>query len=181
MQKGSLFASTTNDDDLNRAHARLTISYERDTEHVFLDLLSFENLQTLDGYSNDNHGEFISFYCRFRLYPDKRSLFQTKILRLPRTQTSYVFDRKHLHDFPFSYDQLNTRSIEILLYKISTNKASLHKDIRLATVKFPLNELHLTDQSRMNKSFELVDATSIAQVRFFVSLLRSFFILLLGS
>ena len=142
----------------------MTISYDRDSEHLFLDLLSFENLQSLEGYANDNHGEFISFYCRFRLHPDKRSLFQTKILRLTRAQSSYVFDRKQLNDFPLPYEQLNTRSIEILFYKISTSKP-FYKDIRLGTVKFPLNELLQTDQSRLNKTFEAVDPSSLIQVR----------------
>ena len=104
----------------------------------------------LDGFNNNNN-DSVSFYCRFRLLPEKRSLFQTKIVRLTRLQTSYLFDKKQLNEFELTYDQLNNHSIEIFLYKIHSVKP-LYKDIRLATVKYDLNELTTTDQSRMKKS-----------------------------
>ena len=159
-------ANPINDEDTNRPLARLSISYDRDNEHVFLDTLSLENLQTLDGYINNNNGYWISIYGRFRLLPEKRSLFQTKPIRINRCQTSYLFDNKLLSDFQLSYDQLNNHAIEILLYKISTVKP-LFKDIRIATVKYDLNCLLKTDQSRMKKSLEEPDPIAISQVRNF--------------
>jgi hypothetical protein len=139
------------------------MTYERDSEHVFIDTLSFDNLQTLDGYINNNTGDFFSFYCRFRLLPEKRSLFQTKVIRLTRFQTSYLFDNKQLNEFQLSYEQLNNHSIEILLYKINTIKP-LYKDIRLATVKYDFNELSQSNQSRMKKVLEEIDPSLITQV-----------------
>ncbi|CAF4917524.1 unnamed protein product, partial [Rotaria socialis] len=80
---------------LTRPLARITISYDRHSEHVFIDTLSFENLQTLDSYTNNNNNnnnnDYVSFYCRFRLLPEKRTLFQTKIVRVTRVQASYLF------------------------------------------------------------------------------------------
>lgn len=160
--KARLPSNTNNDEDNNRAISRLSISYDRDSEHVFLDTLSFENLQALDGYMNNNNGDWISFYCRFRLLPEKRSLFQTKPIRINRCQASYLFDSKVLSDFQLSYDQLNNHAIEILLYKISTTKP-LFKDIRIATVKYDLNSLSKADQSRMKKSLEEPDPSTINQ------------------
>lgn len=145
----------------------MTISYDRDSEHVFVDTLSFENLQLLDGYINNNNNDSISFYCRFRLLPEKRTLFQTKIVRLTRIQPSYLFDKKQLNEFELSYDQLNSHSIEILIYKISTTKP-LYKDIRIASVKYDLNELCQVDQTRMKKSLEECDASSMIQVKLFI-------------
>lgn len=106
------------------------------------------------------NSETISFYCRFRLLPDKRSLFQTKILRFQRQQTSFVFDVKQLNDFDLTFEQLATRSIEIFFYKISTNKTST-KDIRFATIKFDLNELMKIDQIQMIKKFDEFDVNSV--------------------
>lgn len=144
--------------------SRITISYDRESERVSIDSLSFENLHILDGYvNNNNNTDFISFYCRFRLLPEKRSLFQTKIVRLSRLQTSYLFDKNQLNEFELSYDQLNYHSIEIFLYKISTTKP-LYRDIRLAIIKYDLSELTLTNQSRMKKSFDECDPSSIIQV-----------------
>lgn len=140
------------------------MNYDRDSEHVSLSTLSFDNLHSLDGYANNNNGDFISFYCRFRLLPEKRSLFQTKIVRLTHLQSSYLFDNKQLNEFQLPYEQLNNHSIEILLYKINTIKP-LYKDIRLATVKFDLNELLQSEQSRMKKPLEEIDPSSILQVR----------------
>ncbi|CAF2971959.1 unnamed protein product [Rotaria sp. Silwood2] len=161
--KANLPTNPSNEDELTRPVSRITISYDRDIERVFIDTLSFENLQLLDSYVNNNNtSDFISFYCRFRLLPEKRTLFQTKIVRLTRLQSSYLFDKKQLNEFELSYDQLNNRSIEIFLYKISTIKP-LYKDIRIATVKYDLNELSEVDQSRMKKPLEECDASSIIQ------------------
>ncbi|CAF2556631.1 unnamed protein product [Rotaria sp. Silwood2] len=163
MLKANLPTNPSNEDELTRPVSRITISYDRDIERVFIDTLSFENLQLLDSYVNNNNtSDFISFYCRFRLLPEKRTLFQTKIVRLTRLQSSYLFDKKQLNEFELSYDQLNNRSIEIFLYKISTIKP-LYKDIRIATVKYDLNELSEVDQSRMKKPLEECDASSIIQ------------------
>ncbi len=170
LQKASLPSNSTNDDELNRAIGRISISYERDSEHVFIDTLSFDNLQTLDGYINNNTGDFFTFYCRFRLLPEKRSLFQTKVIRLTRSQTSYLFDNKQLNEFPLSYEQLNNHSIEILLYKINATK-HMYKDVRIATVKYDLSELSQSDQSRMKKALEQVDPSSLIQVRILYSFL----------
>jgi len=148
------------------------MSYDRDSEHVFLDTLSFDNLQFLDAYFNNNNSDFISFYCRFRLLPEKRSLFQTKIVRLTRTQSSYLFDDKQLDEFQLPYEQLNNHSIEIILYKINTIKP-LYKDIRIATVKYDLNELSKSDQSQMKKPLEESDPSAIIHVRFICLLLFS--------
>ncbi|UJR20776.1 hypothetical protein I4U23_023889 [Adineta vaga] len=158
--KGSFSSNTNPEDDLTRPISRLTMTYDRDSDHVFIDTLSLENLHLSDAYMNNNNGEFISIYCRFRLLPEKRNLFQTKIVRLTRLQTSYFFDKKQLNEFELSYEQLNYHAIEILLYKISTTKP-LYKDIRLATIKYDLNELSQSDQSRMKKSFDECDSNSI--------------------
>ncbi|CAF0984922.1 unnamed protein product [Rotaria sp. Silwood1] len=162
--KANLPSNPSNEDELTRPLSRITISYDRDIEHVFIDTLSFENLQLLDSYVNNNNNtiDFISFYCRFRLLPEKRTLFQTKIVRLTRLQSSYLFDKKQLNEFELSYDQLNNHSIEIFLYKISTIKP-LYKDIRIGTVKYDLNELSEMDQSRMKKPLEECDSSSIIQ------------------
>lgn len=155
--------NTSNEDDSTRPLSRATISYDRDSEHVFIESLSFENLQLLDAFTTTNNNDFISFYCRFRLLPEKRSLFQTKIIRLTRLQSLYLFDKKQLHEFELSYDQLNNHSIEIFLYKITMIKP-LYKDIRIASVKYDLNELSEMDQSRMKKPLEECDSSSIIQV-----------------
>ncbi len=164
FQKTSLTTlNSTNEDELNRANARITINYERSSEHVLIDNLLFDNLQLLEGYINNNNGDFISFYCRFRLLPEKRSLFQTKIIRLTRIQSSYLFDNKQLNEFQLSYEQLNNHSIEIILYKINTIKP-LYKDIRIAKVKYDLNELLHSDQTRMKKSLDECDPLSKIEV-----------------
>ncbi|CAF1298493.1 unnamed protein product [Adineta steineri] len=160
--KATISTNPTTEDDLTRALSHITISYDRDSGHVSIDTLAFENLHMLDGYINNNNGDLISFYCRFRLLPEKRSLFQTKIVRLTRLQSSYLFDKKQLNEFELSYDQLNNHSIEIFLYKISTMKP-LYKDIRLATIKYDLNELSQSDQCRMKKSFDECDPSTIVQ------------------
>ena len=117
----------------------------------------------LDGYNNNNNNDFISFYCRFRLLPEKRTLFQTKIIRLTHLQSSYSFDNKQLNEFELSYEQLNYHSIEIFLYKISKIKP-LYKDIRIATVKYDLNELLTVEQIRMKKLIDECDSLSMIQV-----------------
>jgi hypothetical protein len=114
--------------------------------------------------SSGNNHDFIPFYCRFRLYPEKRSLFQTKIVRHPRLQSSYLFDGNQLNDFELSYDQLINHSIEILLYKVGTIKPS-YKDIRIATVKYDLAGLNEANQISLKKSLDEYDSTSLIQVR----------------
>jgi hypothetical protein len=111
-----------------------------------------------------NNYEFIPFSCRFRLWPEKRSLFQTKIVRHPRFQSSYLFDVKQLNDFELSYDQLNNHSIEILLYKVGTTKPS-YKDIRFATVKYDLGRLSEAEQISLKKPLDECEQSSINQVR----------------
>ncbi len=180
LQKANLPSNPTNDDELTRALSRISIGYDRDNEQVSIDTLSFGNLQFLDGYVNNNNGDFISFYCRFRLLPEKRSLFQTKIIRLTRLQSSYLFDNKQLDEFHLPCEQLNNHAIEILLYKINTIKP-LYKDIRIATVKYDLNELFQSDQSRMKKPLNESDPSSIIQVRlifFFFSTIEYIFFLI---
>ena len=119
-----------------------------------------ENLQTLEALAtaNTNSHEFLSFYCRFRLLPEKRSLFQTKIIRLTRLQNSYLFDHKQLFEFELPYEQLANHSLEIFLYKVGTVKP-LSKDLRLATVKYDLNELSESEQMRAKKLLEENDST----------------------
>jgi hypothetical protein len=114
--------------------------------------------------SSGNNNDFISFYCRFRLYPSKRSLFQTKIVRHSRSQSSYFFDIKQLNDFELSYDQLNNHSIELLLYKVGTTKPS-YKDIRIATVKYDLSGLNEADKISLKKTLDECDPASLIQVR----------------
>ncbi|CAF4120661.1 unnamed protein product [Rotaria socialis] len=164
--KANLPLNPSNEDDLTRPLARITISYDRHSEHVFIDTLSFENLQTLDSYTNNNNNnnnnDYVSFYCRFRLLPEKRTLFQTKIVRVTRVQASYLFDKKQLQEFELSYDQLINHSIEIFFYKINTTKP-LYKDIRIATVKYDLNQLSEMDQTRMKKTLDECDSSSIIQ------------------
>jgi len=128
--------------------------------------------------SSGNNHDFIPFYCRFRLYPEKRSLFQTKIVRHPRFQSSYLFDGNQLNDFELSYDQLINHSIEILLYKVGTIKPS-YKDIRIATVKYDLAGLNEANQISLKKSLDEYDSTSLIQVRngaFFFSILIFYFL-----
>ncbi|CAF1122397.1 unnamed protein product [Rotaria sordida] len=161
--KANLPSNPSNEDELTRPLSHITISYDHDIGHVIIDSLSFENLHILDSYiNNNNNSDFISFYCRFRLLPEKRSLFQTKIIRLTRLQSSYLFDKKQLNEFELTHDQLNNHSIEIFLYKISIIKP-LYKDIRIATVKYDLNELSETDQNRIKKSLDECDPSSIIQ------------------
>ena len=117
--------------------------------------------------TNGNNNDFISFYCRFRLFPEKRSLFQTDIVRHPRLQSFYLFDLKQLNDFELSYDQLNNHSIEISLYKVGTMKPA-YKDIRIATVKYDLEQLIETDEISLKKPFDECDPSSVTQVRKFL-------------
>ncbi|CAF1967140.1 unnamed protein product [Rotaria magnacalcarata] len=163
--KANLPLNPSNEDDLTRPLSRITISYDRDSEHVFIDTLSFENLQMLDSYTNNNNNnnnDSVSFYCRFRLLPEKRTLFQTRIVRVTRVQTSYLFDKKQLKEFELSYDQLINHSIEIFFYKINTIKP-LYKDIRIAKVKYDLSQLSEMDQTRMKKTLDECDSSSIIQ------------------
>ncbi|CAF0928221.1 unnamed protein product [Rotaria sordida] len=178
--KSSMTINSTNEDDSNRAMSLVKISYDREGEHIFIDTLSFENMQILDAFvnnnhninmalsstttasANTNHNDFISFYCRFRLWPEKRSLFQTKIVRYPRSQSSYLFDVKQLNDFELSFDQLNNHFIELLLYKVGTTKPS-YKDIRIATVKYELGGLSEADQISLKKPLDESDPSSIIQ------------------
>lgn len=164
LQKGSLPSGAPNDEDASRPLSRLSISYDRASAHVCVDTLSLENLHLLDGYASNNSGDSISFYCRFRLLPEKRSLFQTKVARCTRLQSSYLFDKKQLSEFELAHEQLNHHAIEIFVYKISSVKP-LYRDVRLATIKYDLNELSQSDQSRMKKTFEDCDPASITQVR----------------
>ena len=124
--------------------------------------LSSTNISSASG--NDSH--LIPLYCRFRLWPEKRSLFQTKIVRYPRFQSSYYYDIKQLNDFELSYDQLNNHAIEIILYKISITKP-LYKDIRIATVKYDLGSLIEAEQISLTKSLDESTPSSIIQVRKF--------------
>ena len=87
--------------------------------------------------TNGNNNDFISFYCRFRLCPERRSLFQTNIIRHPRSQSFHIFDLKELHDMNLSSDQLSNHSIEMILYKVGTTKPA-YKDVRIASVKYDL-------------------------------------------
>jgi len=91
-----------------------------------------------------------------------------------------------LDEFHLPCEQLNNHAIEILLYKINTIKP-LYKDIRIATVKYDLNELSQSDQSRMKKTLNESDPSSIIQVRFIFFFFFStidyifFFLFLIGS
>ena len=186
LQKGSIVSNAGDEDDSHRAVSHIKISYDRDSEHIFIENLSFENMQTLDSFVNNlthnnnsnvnsssssasNHSsgnnlENIPFYCRFRLYPERRSLFQTKIVRHARAQTSFTFDVKQLNDFELSYDQLNNHSIELILYKVGTNKPA-YKDIRIATVKYDLASLNEIDRISVKKPLEESDVITSVQVR----------------
>lgn len=130
--------------------------------------LSSSNTMNNSGNNNDS----IPFYCRFRLLPEKRSLFQTKIVRHPRFQSLYLFDGKQLNDFELSYDQLSNHSIEIILYKVGTTKPS-YKDIRIASVRYDITALNEADEISLKKPLDECDPTSIIQV-------RTIFILLLN-
>ncbi|CAF3479577.1 unnamed protein product [Adineta steineri] len=165
--------------DPNRAISHIKLLYDRDGEHVYIDSLSFENMQMLDSFinnnnqnnnnnnnmnssstnTNGNNHDFIPFYCRFRLCPEKRSLFQTEIVRYPRSQSFFLFDLKQLNDFELTYEQLNNHSIEILFYKVGTTKPS-YKDIRIATVKYDLEGLIETDEILLKKPLEECDPSS---------------------
>ncbi|CAF1114276.1 unnamed protein product [Adineta ricciae] len=155
-RKGNHSSNANTEDDLTHSVTHLSMVYDRDSEHVSIDTLALENLHLLDGYINNNNGDVISFYCRIRLLPERRSLFQTKIVRLPRLQTSYLFDKKQLNEFELPYEQLNYHAIEIFLYKVSTIKP-LYKDVRIASVKYDLNELFQSDQSRLRKILDECD------------------------
>ena len=85
--------------------------------------------------------------------PEKRSLFQTKLLRWQRQQNSLLVDGKQLNDFDLPPEQLTSRAIEIFFYRINTNK-SLCKDTRLATVKFELHELAQVEQIELTKPLD---------------------------
>ncbi|CAF3150865.1 unnamed protein product [Rotaria socialis] len=188
--QASIPTNPKNDDDAFRAISQIKITYDRDGEHVFIDSLCFENMQMLDAFSinnynyNSNHNntttnnmalssttstsistnnnDFIPFYCRFRLWPEKRSLFQTKIVRHPRFQSSYLFDAKQLNDFELSFDQLNNHFLELLLYKVGTIKPS-YKDTRIATVKYDLGNLNGTDEVSLKKPLDESDPISTVQ------------------
>ncbi|CAF2261131.1 unnamed protein product [Rotaria magnacalcarata] len=188
--KASIPTNPKNDDDSFRAISQIKITYDRDGEHVCIDSLCFENMQMLDAFSinnynynnnpNNNHtnnmalssttstgtstnnNDFIPFYCRFRLWPEKRSLFQTKIVRHPRFQSSYLFDVTQLNDFELSSDQLNNHFLELLLYKVGTTKPS-YKDTRIATVKYDLGNLNETDEVSLKKSLDESDPISTVQ------------------
>ena len=146
---------------MTRALSRISISYSRDRERVFIDSFSLENLNALDGSTSGQ--DSISFYCRFRLLPERRSLFQTKIVRLTRLQSNCLFDAEQLNEFDLSFDQLNNHAIEILLYRSGTLKP-LYKDVRLATVKYDLHELSESDRVHMRTFFDECDPPSSVQV-----------------
>lgn len=187
-----------NIDESNRAISQIKITYDRDAEHACIDSLSFENMQILDAfYSNNNNtsspnimnnmalsstsnnsnstnpNEFIPFYCRFRLLPEKRSLFQTKIFRFPRGQSFYVFDVKQLNGFELSFDQLNNHFLELLLYKVGTTKPS-YKDTRIATAKYDLGGLNGIDQVSLKKPLDEPDPMSSVQVRNLIYYTKSY-------
>lgn len=182
MQKNSVVSNTADDDYSHRAICHVRIKYDRGSEHIFIEHLSLENLQTLDSFVNNNtnhshvnsssanssnssgnSSDTIPFYCRFRLSPEKRGLFQTKIVRCTRSQSTFIFDGKQLNDFELSYDQLSNHSIEMILYRVGTNKPA-YKDIRIATVKFDLAALNEIDQISVKKPLEEPDAFSSIQV-----------------
>jgi hypothetical protein len=106
----------------------------------------------------NNNSETWSFYCRVRLLPERRSLFQTGIIRLTRSQTSFVFDDEQLNDFELSSDQMSHHAIEIFLYRTGTVKP-LYNDVRLASVKYELNQFGENDQIRMSKTLNESDST----------------------
>lgn len=87
---------------------------------------------------------------------------------------------KQLNEFELTYDQLNSHSIEILVYKVGTTKPSF-KDFRLASVKFDLADLTNADQISTKKILEECDPSSTIQVNliYFVSLRRKTFSFLL--
>lgn len=116
------------------------------------------------GHTSDS----VPFYCRFRLLPEKRSLFQTKIVRHARSQSSYVFDVKQLNEFELVYDQLSNHSVEMLVYKVGTSKPSF-KDLRIATVKFDLEQLTETNQITLKKPLEECEPSPPTQVNSFAS------------
>ncbi len=167
--------------DPNRAISQIKLTYDRNGERISIDSLSFENMQALDTFVNNNmnlspanntstsgsNNDLIPFYCRFRLCPEKGSLFQTDIVRHPRFQSFYSFDIKQLNDFELSYDQLTNHSIEIILYKVGTTKPA-YKDIRIATVKYDLEVLTQTDEISLKKPLDECDPLSTIQVRKFL-------------
>jgi len=179
LKKAAAVANPAVEDITDRALAQIQISYDRNGEHVFVESLAFENLQILDNFlinsnlnsntsssnnTNTSNGDSIAFYCRFRLYPEKRSLFQTKIVRCSRSQTSYLFDAKQLNDFELTLEQLNNHSIEILLYRVGTTKPA-YKDIRIATVKYDLAGLNDAEEISLKKPLDECDPSSLIQVR----------------
>ena len=181
LQKNSVVSNSADEDHSNRAICHLKMSYDRGSEHVFIEHLSLENLQTLESFVNNNNNshvnssssntsnssgnssDIIPFYCRFRLSPEKRGLFQTKIVRYTRSQSAFVFEGKQLNDFELSHDQLSNHSIEMILYKVGTSKPA-YKDIRIATVKYDLTGLNEIDQISVKKPLEESDAFSSIQV-----------------
>ncbi|CAF1662817.1 unnamed protein product, partial [Adineta ricciae] len=162
----------------NRAISHIKLIYDRDGEHIFIDSLSFENMQLLDSFmssttninsstvvssnTNGNNNDFIFFYCRFRLCPERRSLFQTDIIRHPRSQSFHIFDLKELHDMNLSPDQLSNHSIEMILYKVGTTKPA-YKDVRIASVKYDLEGLVESDEISMRKPLEECDPAMMIQ------------------
>lgn len=175
----------TTADDSHRTISFIKLSYDRDGEHVFIETLSLDNMQALDAFVNNNNNnnssnsmasssissgstnannhDFIHYYCRCRLWPEKRGLFQTKIVRHPRSQSTCLFDTKQLNDFELSYDQLNNHCIELLLYRVGTKPT--YKDIRVATVKYDLASLMESDQVSLKKQLDESDPICMIQVR----------------
>ncbi|UJR28819.1 hypothetical protein I4U23_010043 [Adineta vaga] len=181
--KASIPSKAEDEIDSTRALSYIKLIYDREGEHVFIDSLSFENMHMLDTFANstsninspsanntntngnnnnNNNNDLIPFYCRFRLCPERRSLFQTNIIRHPRSQSFHIFDLKELHDMNISSDQLSNHSIEMILYKVGTNKPT-YKDIRIASVKYDLEGLIESDEVSIKKPLDESDPSSIIQ------------------
>lgn len=169
------------ENDPNRTTARIKLCYDRENEQVFIDCLSFENIQILDNSATNmmnnqmmcsstnnstnssSQTDIFPFYCRFRLLPEKRSLFQTKIIRHPRSQSFFLFDVQQLNEFELTYEQLLNHQLEILIYRVGTTKP-IYKDLRIASVKFDLEGLNEAEKVSVKKSLEECDPAASSQV-----------------
>ncbi|CAF0985217.1 unnamed protein product [Didymodactylos carnosus] len=144
----------SSDEDQNHAHIQCSISYDRDNGRIQIDNISFDNIFSLESLSQqgpqytpcDPVIPNLSFYCRFRLHPERRSLFQTKIIRLNRTSQSHLFDDELI--FEIKPELLLNHSIEILMYTIGKKN---FKDVRVGIARINLQELYECDRVRVRK------------------------------
>ncbi|CAF0752563.1 unnamed protein product [Didymodactylos carnosus] len=159
VAKSNSTSCQTSDEDQKHAYIRCSISYDRDNDQIQIDNICFENIFSLESLTPQQGPQYTpcdpttasSFYCRFRLYPERRSVFQTKIIRHNRTSQSHLFDDKLT--FEMKPELLINHSIEILVYTISKN----FKDVRVGTARFDLHELYDSDRIRVRKVLNETD------------------------